>query len=73
MRGVVSNPLLGTAEYRLGTMEIAVAGKTGTAQRASPNGGYAAGKFVASFVGFAPARDPAIVAMIAIDVAKFSQ
>jgi len=44
-----------------------VAGKTGTAQKASPDGGYAARKFVASFVGFAPARRPAIVGMIAID------
>ena len=44
-----------------------VAGKTGTAQKASPNGGYAARKFVASFVGFAPARNPAIVGMILID------
>jgi cell division protein FtsI (penicillin-binding protein 3) len=44
-----------------------VAGKTGTAQKASPAGGYAARKFVASFVGFAPARQPVLVAMIAID------
>ena len=44
-----------------------VAGKTGTAQKASPQGGYAARKFVASFVGFAPARDPVIVGMVAID------
>jgi cell division protein FtsI (penicillin-binding protein 3) len=44
-----------------------VAGKTGTAQKASPDGGYAARKFVASFVGFAPARRPEIVGMVAID------
>lgn len=44
-----------------------VAGKTGTAQKASPEGGYADGRFVASFVGFAPARRPKIVAMIAVD------
>lgn len=44
-----------------------VAGKTGTAQKASPEGGYAARKFVASFVGFAPARQPVLVAMITID------
>lgn len=44
-----------------------VAGKTGTAQKASPSGGYAARRFVASFVGFAPARRPEVVAMIAID------
>jgi cell division protein FtsI (penicillin-binding protein 3) len=44
-----------------------VAGKTGTAQKAAQSGGYAPNKFVASFVGFAPARRPSIVGMIAID------
>lgn len=44
-----------------------VAGKTGTAQKASARGGYAAGRYVASFVGFAPARRPEVVAMIAVD------
>jgi cell division protein FtsI/penicillin-binding protein 2 len=44
-----------------------VAGKTGTAQKADPGGGYAAGKYVASFVGFAPAENPEIVVLVAID------
>jgi cell division protein FtsI (penicillin-binding protein 3) len=44
-----------------------VAGKTGTAQKALPGGGYAASKFVASFVGFAPARRPRVVAAVVID------
>lgn len=43
-----------------------VAGKTGTAEK--PEGGrYVAGKYVASFVGFAPARRPAVVCLVIID------
>ncbi len=44
-----------------------VAGKTGTAEKALPSGGYVQGKYVASFVGFAPARRAEIAAMIVID------
>jgi cell division protein FtsI (penicillin-binding protein 3) len=43
-----------------------VAGKTGTAEKAGA-GGYVEGKYVASFVGFAPARDPAVVCLVVID------
>lgn len=45
--------------YRIG-------GKTGTAQKVG-DGGYMQGKYIASFVGFAPADKPQIVLMIAID------
>jgi cell division protein FtsI/penicillin-binding protein 2 len=45
-----------------------VAGKTGTAQKADPGGrGYSSSRYVASFVGFAPARRPALVAAVIID------
>ena len=45
-----------------------VAGKTGTAQKADPvHGGYAAKKRVGSFVGFVPANDPRLVALVLID------
>jgi cell division protein FtsI (penicillin-binding protein 3) len=44
-----------------------VAGKTGTAQKPSPLGGYAAGKYVASFVGMVPASDPRLVVLVAVD------
>ncbi len=43
-----------------------VAGKTGTAEK--PIGGrYAEGRYVASFVGFAPARDPRVVCLVIVD------
>jgi len=45
-----------------------IAGKTGTAQKVIPGKrGYAHGKYVASFVGFAPADDPRIVVLVVID------
>jgi len=47
-----------------------VAGKTGTAQKVSPAGGYAAGKYVASFVGFLPVEDPRFVCLVLVDDPK---
>lgn len=41
------------------------AGKTGTAQVVGP-GGYVDGKYVASFMGFAPADDPQIAALVMV-------
>ncbi len=43
-----------------------LAGKTGTAQVAE-NGGYSDTKFIASFVGFAPAQDPKLLVAVIID------
>ncbi len=41
-----------------------VAGKTGTAQIPSPDGGYKEDATIASFIGFAPAYDPAFVLFV---------
>jgi cell division protein FtsI (penicillin-binding protein 3) len=43
-----------------------VAGKTGTAHKLE-NGGYAADKYLSSFVGFAPASAPRLVVAVMID------
>ena len=43
-----------------------VAGKTGTAQKPG-EGGYQEDAYVASFAGFAPARNPRLVAVVMID------
>ena len=43
-----------------------VAGKTGTAHK-QENGGYAANKYVSSFVGFAPVSDPRLVIAVMLD------
>ena len=45
---------------------FSIAGKTGTAQKVG-EGGYMAGKYVASFAGFTPAADPQIVMLVIID------
>ncbi len=45
--------------YRIG-------GKTGTAQIPKPGGGYYSNKFMASFIGLAPADDPQIALYVAI-------
>ena len=43
-----------------------VGGKTGTAHK-QQNGGYAANKYVSSFVGFAPVSDPRLVIAVMLD------
>jgi cell division protein FtsI/penicillin-binding protein 2 len=46
-----------------------LAGKTGTAQKPIP-GGYSDTKYVASFVGFAPAAHPKLLALVMVDEPK---
>jgi cell division protein FtsI (penicillin-binding protein 3) len=43
-----------------------LAGKTGTAQVAE-NGGYSETKYIASFIGFAPAQNPQFLAAVIVD------
>jgi cell division protein FtsI (penicillin-binding protein 3) len=63
LRGVVREGTGTTAQvsgYR-------VAGKTGTAAKPDPSGGYSDTRYVASFVGFAPAKRPELVVLVTVD------
>jgi cell division protein FtsI/penicillin-binding protein 2 len=46
---------------------LRVSGKTGTAQKIEPNGRYSHRKFIASFLGFAPADNPRIAVALIVD------
>ena len=45
----------------------ALAGKTGTANKIAPDGTYSDSKYVASFVGFAPAARPRLLVSVVVD------
>ena len=47
-----------------------VAGKTGTAAKPEPTGGYSDTRYVASFVGFVPASRPRLVVLVTVDEPK---
>ena len=63
LRDVVQEDGTGTA-VRIPGMEVG--GKTGTAQKASPQGGYG-DKYVASFAGLFPAHEPKYLVLAIVD------
>jgi cell division protein FtsI/penicillin-binding protein 2 len=63
---LVDSAKIGEAQFAV-VPGFNVAAKTGTAQVASPTGGYAEGKFIASLMGFAPADNPRFVMLVKID------
>ena len=64
MESVVSDA--GTAR-RAAVMGYRVAGKTGTAWKASETGGYSTNKYMAVFGGVVPASNPRLAAVVIID------
>ena len=64
MESVVSDA--GTAQ-RASVMGYRVAGKTGTAWKASETGGYSTNKYMAVFGGVVPASNPRLAAVVVID------
>lgn len=67
LRGVVSER--GTAKGA-SVLGFNICGKTGTAQKVDPKGGYEQGKYVVSFSGYMPAEHPEFVALVVLDDAK---
>ena len=71
----VSNALRGVVSERGTAVGAAVpgftiCGKTGTAQKVDPKGGYEHGKYVVSFSGYLPADHPQFVGLVVLDDAK---
>jgi cell division protein FtsI/penicillin-binding protein 2 len=50
-----------------------VAGKTGTAQKISPHGGYLEGRYIVSFAGFFPVNKPRVMGIVIVDDAKLGE
>ena len=69
LRGVVSDR--GTAASAA-VSGFTIAGKTGTAQKVDPKGGYEQGKYVVSFTGYLPADQPELVGLVVLDDAQTS-
>ena len=67
LRGVVSDRGTAAAAAVPG---FTIAGKTGTAQKVGPHGGYEKGKEVVSFCGYLPAENPQFVGLVVLDDAQ---
>jgi cell division protein FtsI (penicillin-binding protein 3)/stage V sporulation protein D (sporulation-specific penicillin-binding protein) len=70
LRGVVSDR--GTAKAAE-VPGFVIAGKTGTAQKVDPHGGYDKGRYVVSFAGYLPADHPEFVGLVVLDDAHTSR
>jgi cell division protein FtsI/penicillin-binding protein 2 len=64
LRGVVSDR--GTAKAAE-VPGFVIAGKTGTAEKVNPHGGYEKGHYVVSFAGYLPAEKPEFVGLVVLD------
>ncbi len=68
MRDILEKVVLSGTGRRAATESFTTAGKTGTAQKVDPGiKGYSKDKYIASFVGFAPVKDPYIVVYVQVD------
>lgn len=63
LRGVVDSG----GGSKAGVAGYAIGGKTGTAQKYAGGGGIAQGKYISSFIGFAPATEPKYAVLMIVD------
>jgi cell division protein FtsI/penicillin-binding protein 2 len=69
LRGMLEGVTLHGTARKAQVEGYSAAGKTGTAQKID-HGSYSATKYIGSFVGFAPASNPAVVIIVVIDEPK---
>jgi cell division protein FtsI (penicillin-binding protein 3) len=68
LRGMLEGVTLNGTAKKAQLDGYSAAGKTGTAQKIDPQTKrYSSTKYIASFVGFAPVNDPAVVIIVVID------
>src|SRR5438309_11152696 len=70
LRGVVSDRGTAAAAAIPG---FTIAGKTGTAAKVDPGGGYEPGRYIVSFSGYLPAEHPEFVGIVVLDDAQTSK
>lgn len=70
VRGMMEQVVSGGGGKTAAIKGYRIAGKTGTAQKLAANGGYAPGKYIASFVGFVPSHNPEFAMLILLDTPK---
>ena len=67
MRLLMENVVIHGSGRRAKIDHFRVGGKTGTAQKSKPSGGYLKNKYIASFIGFAPLDNPKVLALVIVD------
>ncbi len=67
MREMLTNAVDRGIAQSARVLGYSVAGKTGTAQIASPDGAYLSDEYIASFAGMLPARDPRVVCVVVLE------
>ena len=67
MRGILAQVVQRGTGRGLKDNRYKIGGKTGTAQKRGPGGGYASNKYVASFIGFAPVDAPDVCVLVMVD------
>lgn len=67
MREYLTGVVASGGGSKAGVVGYAIGGKTGTAQKYAGSGGIAQGKYISSFIGFAPADNPKYAVLMIVD------